>query len=935
MYYLQPSIKFVVLLLLSSLMASCQEVKQKNKVEKPEANRFSKVVLAENLDEPMQFEVLKDGRVLIVERKGKIKVYDPVTKQLNVIADIPVSTGYYNKTGEVLSSSGEDGMQGVVLDPNFYQNHWIYLYYSPKGGEPRSILTRYEWHNDSLNLDSRKILLEVPNQRQSCCHLGGGMVFDADGNLYLSTGDNTPNDPRGYSPLDERLGRSRYDAQRTSGNTNDLRGKILRIHPEPDGTYSIPEGNLFPKGTPKTKPEIYTMGNRNPWRLSIDSETGWLYWGEVGPGGTTDSLGLGPRSYDEFNQARKAGNYGWPYFIADNEAYWEYNYTSDKSGEKHNPANPINDSPNNTGLTNLPPAQPAFIWYPQSAAVEFPLLGSGSNSAVGGPIYHRSNFENAERPFPAYYEDKWFITDWTRGWIMVVSFGEDGGFKSMEQFLPKMELVGPLEMEFGPEGDLYILEYGRGPYKHNVEAQLVRIEYNKGNRRPMVKVSDDKKAGAVPLKIRFSSAGTMDYDNDQVTYEWRIRSKDKSPRIFTEVNPVVTLNEPGFYEVALEVTDPKGAATKSRIIEIIAGNEPPEIKFDFNGANRSFFFPGDTINYSVRVSDKEDGSVANGQISPSEIAVNIDYFPADNNFSDIKDNLEDMDVLVPLQSVSARQLISQSDCRSCHRIDTKLIGPTYIKISKKYEGIEGAKDYLMEKIIKGGSGEWEAEMAMPPHPDITENEASTIAEYILNLNRNENTEESLPIKGTFITEIPESEKNKVSSFFDPLYTDKFIFRASYTDQGTEVAPPQSTVDIVVLQNPTMNVSRADKFEGIEMNHEINITTSSVIPQGVDSYLGLNEVDLTGIDYIEFTGSAIPGANSNLGGMIEIRVDSPTGELVGQTSEIILDENGEETPLAKAAIDNVSGIHDVYFVFTTGKTGSTPNQIQVKNIKFHQ
>ena len=69
---------------------------------------------------------------------------------------------------------------------------------------------------------------------------------------------------------------------------NDLRGKILRIHPEPDGTYTIPAGNLFPPGTPGTRPEIYTMGHRNPWRVSVDSRTGYVYWGEVGPdNGTT------------------------------------------------------------------------------------------------------------------------------------------------------------------------------------------------------------------------------------------------------------------------------------------------------------------------------------------------------------------------------------------------------------------------------------------------------------------------------------------------------------------------------------------------------------------------------------------------------------------------------------------------------------------------
>jgi cytochrome c len=69
--------------------------------------------------------------------------------------------------------------------------------------------------------------------------------------LFIAVGDNTnPHNPGYYNSIDERKGRENWDAQRTAANTNDFRGKILRIHPEPDGSYTIPAGNLFPKGTP-------------------------------------------------------------------------------------------------------------------------------------------------------------------------------------------------------------------------------------------------------------------------------------------------------------------------------------------------------------------------------------------------------------------------------------------------------------------------------------------------------------------------------------------------------------------------------------------------------------------------------------------------------------------------------------------------------------
>ncbi len=232
---------------------------------------------------------------------------------------------------------------------------------------------------DSLDLATAKIILEVPVQRDECCHTGGSIAFDARGNLYLSTGDNTNPFATGYAPIDERQGRSPWDAQKSSGNTNDLRGKILRIHPETDGSYTIPDGNLFPPGTPKTRPEIYTMGHRNPYRIAVDKRTGFVYWGDVGPDASVDSAGRGPAGHDEIGQARRAGNFGWPYFVGDNKAYFRTTRVDSvtvQAGAQFDPARPVNTSPNNTGLSELPPAQKAFIWYPYGPSAEFPVLGN-------------------------------------------------------------------------------------------------------------------------------------------------------------------------------------------------------------------------------------------------------------------------------------------------------------------------------------------------------------------------------------------------------------------------------------------------------------------------------------------------------------------------------------------------------------------------------
>jgi len=244
---LKPNLSaFTVLAMLIAALVSCNQSELSESNEKPEDNRFTKVVLTQGFDEPMEMALTNDGRVLIVERKGALKVFDTKTNQVKTITTIPVNTKYVSKEG--VASEAEEGLMGIVVHPDFANNHWIYMYYADPTNT-KHVLARWELQGDSLYPASKKVLLEVPTQREVCCHTGGGMVFDRQGNLYLTVGNNTANPISGTASYDERPGRSSWDDQRGSGNTNDLRGKILRIHPENDGSYSIPDRNLFPKGT--------------------------------------------------------------------------------------------------------------------------------------------------------------------------------------------------------------------------------------------------------------------------------------------------------------------------------------------------------------------------------------------------------------------------------------------------------------------------------------------------------------------------------------------------------------------------------------------------------------------------------------------------------------------------------------------------------------
>ena len=180
--------------------------------EPPEENRFTKVVLTEGMDEPMEMSFLNDGHVLIIERKGGLNPLILKTNQMKLIATIPVNTKYTSKEGVV--SEAEEGLMGIVVHPKFEENHWIYLYYADPI-DKKHVLARWELHDDSLYASTKKIIMEVPTQREVCCHTGGGMAFDQRGNLYLTVGNNTANPVSGTSDLDERPGRESWDDQRS------------------------------------------------------------------------------------------------------------------------------------------------------------------------------------------------------------------------------------------------------------------------------------------------------------------------------------------------------------------------------------------------------------------------------------------------------------------------------------------------------------------------------------------------------------------------------------------------------------------------------------------------------------------------------------------------------------------------------------------------
>ena len=566
-----------------------------------QSGNFEKTILDDDTRNPLDLVVLPTGEVLYLERGGQVRSIDP---------DTGISSTVLERTVDL---SNEDGLLGIVLDPFFDQNSWIYLFYSPPGDPSYQQVSRFTWTGDRLDPSSEVSIIQIPVDREECCHSAGSMVFDPDGNLLIATGDNTnPFDSDGYTPIDDRQGRPYWDARRTSGNSNDLRGKILRITPRAEGGYDIPSGNLYPPGTPQTLPEIYVMGVRNPFRISLDSNTGWLYWGDVGPDADNSSSARGPKGYDEWNQARQAGNFGWPYCIADNQSYVDWDFSSNSGGGLFDCLVPVNTSAFNTGLQQLPPSEPAWIYYPYGASSEFPAITEGpGRTAIAGPVF-RSGEVSGSYAFPEVFDGSFFIAEWTRGWIKRVLMDEEGEVLTILPFGSEFSFQRPIALKSGPDGALYGIDWGSGFSGDNEDSNVFRIDYRKGTRSPIIDVTTSELAGTLPLTVSFDASASRDPDpGDVLSYSWDFTSDgtvDETGAITSH-----TFTVAGEFTTSLVVEDAQGNQS-SRSFSIIAGNTAPEVSVSFPPAGGVFHW-GDTLSVAVTVVDAEDGSTEDGTIS--------------------------------------------------------------------------------------------------------------------------------------------------------------------------------------------------------------------------------------------------------------------------------------------------------------------------------
>ena len=795
--------------------------------------RLTPTTLATGLIRPMELEVAPDGRVFFIELDGKLRIFHPDTQKITEAGTLEVAT------------QQENGLIGIALDPGFAKNQHIFLQYSPPNYSGQHV-SRFTMKGDTLDLASEKRLLKFEEQRLQCCHHAGSLEFGPDGCLFIATGDNTHpgGDSKGFAPIDERPDRMPWDAQKSASNKFSYNGKVLRIKPKSDGTYEVPEGNLFPKDGSEGIPEIYVMGCRNPWRISVDQKSGHLYWGEVGPDAGVPG-DRGPAGHDEINQAREAGNFGWPYFVGPNLAYPDVNFETGEIGATQSPEAPVNDSPNSKGVQTLPPAQPAFIYYHRNETEDFPMLRTGGRTACAGPVYHYDKDLKSPTKFPEHFDNTLFIYEWSRHWIFGVKLDAESDIESLDEFMPDYEFARPIDMDFGPEGSLYLIEYGE-TWGVNADCKLVRVDYIRGNRPPKIKLTAKDTAGRPPLEVAFSSEGTVDPDGDELSYEWKIVPGSDSFKD-ERANPTLAFGTIGSYQAVLTVTDEHGASATAST-PVLVGNEPPSVEFK-SPQDGDFYDFDSPISWDVAVVDPEDGD-------PVSDRVKIFHQLIPGKFKDTEASLTGAETLPP-----GLELMKKSDCFNCHIVDRKLVGPSYLEVAAKYKDQEHALDEVAKRIVTGSSGIW-GEVPMIPHPQHGIEQSRQMVEWIFSLGEEKSGSVLSGLTGEFSLGKPEkTDKQKGPGVL--------IVEATYLDGGAPPIAPLSGSKSIRLRSSTLLPAEADAFDGLSLS---GTRAGAIMDKGWLKFSHLNLTDRTKASVTYSSGG--PGAT------IEIRHGAEDGELLG-------------------------------------------------------
>jgi aldose sugar dehydrogenase len=409
----------------------------------------------------------------------------------------------------------EGGLMGLLLAPDFATSGRIYLYRSVPGTYDQTTLTGL-WRlstfvlrpDNTLDYGSEKVLFELRAEWLNGSHYGGNLEWLPDGTILLSTGDDVRyQSSSGYGPRDHRFDRTQGEANNgelTSANPASRMGKILRLMPDgsvPDGSQPgiapnpfigkvghnpyicLPLSRAFggPGGyNPFAKPDacpagghdipfdpyVYALGIKQPWRMAVFPDGG-AYFGDVGPDANSTTATHGPRGYEEINFLPPGGgtDYGWPRCQGPNIPYVNFDWSTNTGH----------------GLLDCSTMTPATIYYTNAASTQWPSVGTGGKTSQPVAVYPAAT--TGAMRLPREFDNTMFVFEWTRRWIKAIPY--DPATDALElddtKWIPVRTNAGsnswgngPLDAVVGPDGALYVLEYGSA-YYNNSNSRIGRI----------------------------------------------------------------------------------------------------------------------------------------------------------------------------------------------------------------------------------------------------------------------------------------------------------------------------------------------------------------------------------------------------------------------------------------------------------------------------
>ncbi|MCP3140393.1 PQQ-dependent sugar dehydrogenase [Pyxidicoccus xibeiensis] len=509
-------------------------------------------VVVSGLQLPTAFATLPDGRILIAEKSGVVRLFKDGVLQPTPFIDLR----------DRVNDIHDRGLLGLTVDPAFATNGFVYLAYTYDDDaiedlEPKTArIARYTAVGDTASPSSEYVLLGrvvgrscndfppgtdcIPSD--SASHSVGNLRFAPDGTLFVSLGDGAR-----FDAVDD-------DALRAQ-DLDSLAGKLVRITRLGEG---LPSNPFWTGDAGANRSKVWAYGLRNPYRFNLRPGTGVPYLGDVGWS-----------TYEEINVASAGANLGWPCY------------------EGHYPQ---------PGYEPRAVCQALYGRVPPP--VKGPLYAWGRDdgrTSTGGAFYGGT-------AYPAEWRGAYFFGDYSKGWIRALRVDADDNLIPDSVTTFATDVGAMVALDVGPDTHLFYVDILAG--------ELRRFRYTAGNTPPVARASATPREGAVPLHVRFSSAGSSDPDGDALQYTWDFGDGTPTSNL---AHPEHTYAVRGLYTATLRVDDGRGGS-HSATVRIAVGHHAPVVSI--TAPSPAYLFSvGDVVAYAGSASDAEDGPIPDGRLS--------------------------------------------------------------------------------------------------------------------------------------------------------------------------------------------------------------------------------------------------------------------------------------------------------------------------------